>query len=50
MIEKIKVELGMVQKTLLLPLWGRATESQKKNPKLVDRKAVEIINKFEAIE
>lgn len=44
---KIKINLGNVQETLLLPLWGRATESQKVRPKLVDKKAVEIINKID---
>jgi O-methyltransferase involved in polyketide biosynthesis len=32
MVKKIKIELGKVQETLLLPLWGRAIESQKKPP------------------
>jgi O-methyltransferase involved in polyketide biosynthesis len=45
--EKIKIELGKVQETLLLPLWGRAVESQKKAPRFVDKKAVEIINKID---
>jgi O-methyltransferase involved in polyketide biosynthesis len=36
-------ELGSVQKTLLLPLWGRAVEAAKPHPLLVDRTAVEII-------
>jgi len=35
---------GSVQETLLLPLWGRAVETQKKNPRLIDQKAVSIIN------
>ena len=47
MTEKIKVELGYVQKTLLLPLWGRAEESRKKNPKLMDNTAVEIIKNID---
>lgn len=38
-----KIELGSVQETLLLPLWGRAVETQKKNPVLLDEKAVSII-------
>jgi len=29
-------DLGSVQKTLLLPLWGRAVEAQKQNPMLVE--------------
>ncbi len=35
MSEKIAVELGDVQRTMLLPLWGRAVESQKAQPLLV---------------
>ena len=38
------IQLGSVQKTLLLPLWGRAIETQKPKPLLVDNKAVSIIN------
>jgi len=39
-----EINLGSVQKTLLLPLWGRAVETQKPKPLLVDNKAVSIIN------
>jgi O-methyltransferase involved in polyketide biosynthesis len=39
--------LGSVQKTLLLPLWGRAVETRKREPLLVDRAAVEIIGKLD---
>jgi O-methyltransferase involved in polyketide biosynthesis len=39
-----KIKLGSVQKTLLLPLWGRAIETQKQKPLLIDNKAVSIIN------
>jgi O-methyltransferase involved in polyketide biosynthesis len=39
-----KIELGSVQETLLLPLWGRAIETQKQNPLLIDNTAVSIIN------
>ena len=38
------IKLGSVQKTLLLPLWGRAIETQNKKPLLIDNKAVSIIN------
>ena len=31
------------QKTLLLPLWGRAVETLKKEPLLVDNTAVKIV-------
>jgi len=42
-MEKISIELGSVQKTLLLPLWGRAVESRKRNPLLVDAVASGLI-------
>lgn len=38
------IELGSVQKTLLLPLWGRAVETRKPRPLLVDQTAVRIID------
>lgn len=44
MENSIEINLGSVQKTLLLPLWGRAIETQKPKPLLVDNKAVSIIN------
>ncbi len=47
MAEKIAVELGNVQKTLFLPLWGRAFESSKQTPLLVDKTAVDIISKVD---
>jgi len=47
MSEKVFVDLGNVQKTLFLPLWGRAHETQKPNPLLVDMKALEIIEKVD---
>jgi len=39
--------LGAVQKTLLLPLWGRAMEIRKSRPLLVDRAAAEVIEKLD---
>ncbi len=39
-----RIKLGSVQETLLLPLWGRAVETRKKKPLLVDEKAVSIID------
>jgi O-methyltransferase involved in polyketide biosynthesis len=39
-----EINLGSVQETMLLPLWGRAVETQKRRPLLVDNKAVSIIN------
>ena len=46
MSDKIDIKLKNVQETLLLPLWGRAVETQKKEPLLVDKTANEIINKI----
>ena len=46
MPEKVTIELGDIQKTLLLPLWIRAVETQKKAPLLVDKSAVEIVEKM----
>ena len=39
-----KIILGSLQETLLLPLWGRAMETQKEKPLLVDELAVYIVN------
>jgi O-methyltransferase involved in polyketide biosynthesis len=47
MPEKIKINLGPVQKTMFLPLWARAEETQKANPVLMDKTAVEIINSID---
>jgi O-methyltransferase involved in polyketide biosynthesis len=47
MMEKIHVDLGNVQTTLFLPLWGRACETRKARPLLVDRKALEIIDRVD---
>ena len=47
MTDKIKIDLGSVQKTLLLPLWGRAVETKKPKPILIDTAAAEIINKID---
>ena len=47
MSEKVKIELGNIQRTLLLPLWGRAVETQKNNPLLVDKTAVEIVGEID---
>jgi O-methyltransferase involved in polyketide biosynthesis len=45
MPEKTDIELGDIQKTLFLPLWGRANETQKAHPLLIDNTAVEITKK-----
>ncbi len=44
---KISIRKGGVQETLLLPLWGRAHETGKEKPRLVDSKAVEIIERLD---
>lgn len=43
MSKKFAVELGGAQTTMLIPLLGRAVETEKKNGLLKDNKAVEII-------
>jgi O-methyltransferase involved in polyketide biosynthesis len=40
---KFKVELGDIQKTLFMPVWARAVETQKNKPILIDKTAVKII-------
>jgi len=47
MTNKININLGNVQKTLFLPLWGRAVETRKKNPLLMDETAVRIIEQVD---
>jgi len=47
MADKIPIDLHSVQKTLLLPLWGRAEETRKRKPLLVDKAAVEMINRID---
>jgi O-methyltransferase involved in polyketide biosynthesis len=47
MTERININLGDVQKTLLLPLWGRAVETRKAKPLLVDETAVRIIDQLD---
>jgi O-methyltransferase involved in polyketide biosynthesis len=44
MPEKANFPFTGIQGTLLVPLWGRAYETKKKKPLLVDNKSVEIIN------
>lgn len=44
---KIKIKKGTIEETLLLPLWGRAYETQKQNPRLIDKNAVEIIKNID---
>jgi O-methyltransferase involved in polyketide biosynthesis len=47
MEQKISITKGSVQETLLLPLWGRAYETQQAEPRLIDNKAVEIMDKVD---
>lgn len=47
MSKKIKIQLGRVQETLLLPLVSRAKETQYKNPLLNDTKAVELFEQLD---
>jgi O-methyltransferase involved in polyketide biosynthesis len=44
MSKKVPINLRSVQETLLLPLWGRAVETRKRKPLLVDTTAMEIID------
>ncbi|MBN1304864.1 MAG: class I SAM-dependent methyltransferase [Anaerolineales bacterium] len=46
-MDKVNAALGNVQKTLFLPLWGRAVESKKTRPMLVDDTAVRIIEQVD---
>lgn len=47
MNDKIHTKLGDIQKTLVLPLWGRAVETKKPKPLLVDKTAAQIIQKID---
>lgn len=47
MPEKIKIDLGEVQKTLLYPLYGRALEFEAKNPLIKDQYAHEMVRKLD---
>jgi O-methyltransferase involved in polyketide biosynthesis len=47
MNSKIKIELGKVQRTLLIPLFGRAKESGKPDPLINDKYAGEILKKID---
>jgi O-methyltransferase involved in polyketide biosynthesis len=47
MLNKIAISLGNVQKTMLLPLWGRAMETKKARPLLVDKAAAAIIDSID---
>jgi O-methyltransferase involved in polyketide biosynthesis len=48
MANKVDIQnLGHVQKTMFLPLWGRAVESKKPNPMLIDETAVKIMERVD---
>jgi len=47
MTDRVNINLGDVQKTLFLPLWGRAVESKKQKPMLVDETAIKIIEQVD---
>lgn len=42
-----KITLTEEKETLLIPLYGKAKESKKKHPIIIDRKAVEIVNQID---
>ncbi len=44
---KVKIKKNSIEETFILPLWGRAYETSKENPRIVDKKAVEIISKID---
>lgn len=46
-MDTTKISLSGVQETLLLPLWGRAFETEKDKPLLIDNEAVRIIGQID---
>jgi O-methyltransferase involved in polyketide biosynthesis len=47
MTDRVPTDIGNVQKTLFLPLWGRAVETRKRKPMLVDETAARIIEQVD---
>ncbi|HTR82072.1 MAG TPA: class I SAM-dependent methyltransferase [Bacteroidota bacterium] len=47
MKEKIKIDLGDVQRTLLIPLFGRAKEYEKEHPLIKDKYAHDIVERLD---
>src|SRR4030042_2557410 len=45
--DKVKINLGPVQETLLLPLWARAKETEKEKPFVIDTYARDIIKSID---
>jgi O-methyltransferase involved in polyketide biosynthesis len=47
MNNKIRIELGNIQKTLFMPVWARAVETKKTIPILVDNAALDIMSRVD---
>jgi O-methyltransferase involved in polyketide biosynthesis len=47
MNSKVKIELGEIQKTLLIPLFGRAREYEEPAPLVKDKFAQEIVENID---
>ena len=45
--QNIKIELGGVQETLMIPLWARAQETEKNNPIVYDKLAKNIVERVD---
>jgi O-methyltransferase involved in polyketide biosynthesis len=45
--QDVKIDLGAVQETLILPLWARAKEMEKKNPIVYDTYARDIVARID---
>ena len=45
--EEIKIKLGEIQETLLLPLWARARETERNEPLILDNYARDIVEKID---
>ncbi len=46
MTTETELSLGSIQKTLLLPLWGRSVETDGAQPLLVDRPAADLVGRL----
>lgn len=45
-MKKTELSLGDVQETALIPLAVKASETKRKNPRITDNKAVEIVEQL----
>jgi O-methyltransferase involved in polyketide biosynthesis len=45
--QSVKIDLGAVQETLIIPLWARAKEAEKRDPIIYDTYARDIIEKID---